>query len=318
MTSSCFSTIAVCVGFSWLAPVFGSPAVASQLSTNQVTTASCPQPWVCEPLPLEVDIPEWPMVLSFNLRSGFYPEDPLVPFRGNVVYYEGLADSMLNHRPLFEALSQSGFRVIAFDYQGQGGSSGSMNNTTIDQIIALGDRAYYKFARNPKPGQRIVVGWSTGGLAAWVHAIYSPDIRAIVTIAPGLVARVSVGEGFPTNQITLRSLTGQPYQGAGIDPHVDPIKPQSPLQVPSFALNLLTTGWITSRQAMRQGVKGLVLLGSDDWYVNPKKIEKVVSHKAPSFQMVTYPGGRHELDNDVPNIANAVRQEIVRFLKNLD
>lgn len=57
-----------------------------------------------------------------KIRMGYYPEQGV--FKGNILYYEGLGDSMLNHAPLFEKLSQNGYRVIAFDYMGQGGSSG--------------------------------------------------------------------------------------------------------------------------------------------------------------------------------------------------
>ena len=72
-----------------------------------------------------------PLVGSVELRTGLLYESANVPFKGCVMYLEGLGDSILNHRPLFTALSEGGFRVITFDYMGQGGSTGSMNHTRI-------------------------------------------------------------------------------------------------------------------------------------------------------------------------------------------
>ena len=75
--------------------------------------------------------------VTAKIRSGYLAENPNVTFRGNIIYYEGLGDSMMNHMPLFQTLTQAGYRVIAFDYMGQGGSKGSMNDTRIYQIAKL-------------------------------------------------------------------------------------------------------------------------------------------------------------------------------------
>ena len=71
-----------------------------------------------------------------KLRAGYLQESKAP--KGNILYLEGLADSMFNHEQLFTALMKEGYRVIAFDYPGQGGpgprqggSQGNMNDTRI-------------------------------------------------------------------------------------------------------------------------------------------------------------------------------------------
>lgn len=69
-----------------------------------------------------------------DIRLGYLTANSAVPFKGNILYYQGLGDSILNHDPLFSVLTNAGYRVIAFDYMGQGGSDGSMNHTSITNI----------------------------------------------------------------------------------------------------------------------------------------------------------------------------------------
>ena len=114
------------------------------LTLLAVGAEPCPLPWTCEMLdsPIEkvlnwgVDVLPAPSVTispainvksiePSQIRAGFLKESDSKPFLGNVIFFEGLGDSMLNHRPLFDKLTNEGFRVIAFDYMGQGGSADS-------------------------------------------------------------------------------------------------------------------------------------------------------------------------------------------------
>ena len=67
---------------------------------------------------------------GIKLRAGLFHSKTL-PHKANVLYLEGLADSMFNHDKLINTLSRAGYQVIAFDYPGQGGSEGSMSQTRI-------------------------------------------------------------------------------------------------------------------------------------------------------------------------------------------
>ncbi len=257
-----------------------------------------------------------------TLRSGYLEENPDVPFRGNVIYYEGLGDSMLNHQPLFSALTAIGFRVIAYDYMGQGGSAGRMNNTTIASIADIGIVA---FDANRKTdcstcNEMNIIGWSTGGLAAYRAAAYDGGvkIKKIVLIAPGISPNMIVGEGivsWPPNRISLRSLTSDDYQKAK-NPHVDRIKPNSPLEVPLFAFNLLKTACAAEKWRINKNVHGFVLLSDpkEDTYVDADKTLQIISRNANHFSYSIYKGARHEIDNERPEISNKAINEIVHFL----
>ncbi len=67
--------------------------------------------------------------LGVRLRAGYSLETS--ELKGCVLYLQGLADSIRSHKCYFSCLNEAGYRVIFFDYMGQGGSEGSMNNTRV-------------------------------------------------------------------------------------------------------------------------------------------------------------------------------------------
>ena len=260
-----------------------------------------------------------------SLRIGYVEENPNVSFKGNILYYQGLGDSMLNHDPLFEVLTKEGFRVIAFDYSGQGGSTGSMNQTTIKKINQIGDRVIEVLGRGDGSSQKKyhIIGWSTGGLAAYRKAYVDKrnTVLSVILMAPGIAPNYIVGEGlqsWPIDKISMRTLTRNTFDGVN-DPHEDSIHPISPIYAPKFALNLQWTAkkarkhWIVSKR-----IKGLVLLsGSQDTYVNASRTKKALSRGAPHFKIKQYPLALHEIDNEVEEIARDVRERILNFLKEI-
>lgn len=259
---------------------------------------------------------------NVDIRIGYLIANENVPFKGNVLYYQGLGDSMLNHDPLFEVLTNAGYRVVAFDYMGQGGSAGSMDDTRISNINEIGDQVIRLLGRKngPDGSKYHILGWSTGGLAAYRKAFYDTgaSIKSIIMLAPGIAPNYFVGEGiwsWPILEISMRTLTNNKFIGVN-DPHHDPIHPKSPLEVISFALNLQATA-----KAMRavgfisSSIKGLTLLsGPGDTYVNAPKTKKVLRSKASHFKIKEYPMGLHELDNETEDIAIDVRDSILNFL----
>jgi alpha-beta hydrolase superfamily lysophospholipase len=259
-----------------------------------------------------------------QIRSGYLPENPVVPFRGNVIFYEGLGDSMVNHAPLFTTLTGAGYRVIAFDYMGQGGSTGSMNDTKISEIGKLGERIWQRYARDlvGHPTKNII-GWSTGGLAAYAEARTKGDAMNVVLIAPGLVPNIIIGEQQPArlkfNQITLPTLTTEVYGSATENPHVDPIKPDSPLEIMGFSYDLTATSVLERHHPMPARVNGLVLLsGANDTYVDAAKTFRVLQQQAPHFKVQRYAGALHEIDNEVPSIRQKAHAAILDFLNGLN
>jgi alpha-beta hydrolase superfamily lysophospholipase len=257
-----------------------------------------------------------PLVGSVEIRGGYFEEAAGTPFRGNILYLEGLGDSMLNHEPLFSALSQAGWRVIAFDYMGQGGSGGTMNHTRVCdplfpalRISKIADVAWNEFKRSGSD-RKVVLGWSTGGLAAYEMASRGAA-DAVVLIAPGIAPKLFVGHDL---KITVPTLTRADYSRGG-DPHVDPIRPDSPVEVPLFAADLIASAKASEHWSIPASVAGLVLLsGPSDTYVDAVKTRAVLSTKAPHFTVVAYPAALHEIDNETPPIRAALTAEILRFL----
>ena len=263
--------------------------------------------------------------INVAIRNGYLEENPSVPFRGNVIYYEGLGDSMLNHMPLFQELTNAGYRVIAFDYMGQGGSEGSMDDTRMLEISNLGNIIWSLHARDLAhfPNKNII-GWSTGGLAAYSQVTSDFELKNIVLIAPGIAPNSIVGEQHllrgEIDLITLPTLTTQQYTSGRIkNPHVDPIKPNSPLKVPSFALDLKTAALCEESAPIPLDINGFVLLSGDkDTYVDAEKTRRIIKAQAPRFQIRQYPGALHEIDNEAAPNGPAARIDILNFLNSVN
>ncbi|RYZ67167.1 MAG: alpha/beta fold hydrolase [Proteobacteria bacterium] len=290
-----------------------SLALLPQAMAAEAQSHPCPAPWVCE-----MNSVMTTSGITPSLRMGYYPEDQGQPFAGNVIYFEGLGDSMVNHAPLFQKLSQVGYRVIAFDYFGQGGSEGSMNRTRIQGIIEIGAQVWSRYARVTLPRTRhTILGWSTGGLAAFVAAHQNATDRVIL-IAPGLAPRVSVGSGIlslPPNQITLESLTSAQYSARNPNPHLEPISPQSPLSVPLFSLNLMGTAKQMKGQSISPRIPVLAILsGKHDTYVNAAKTRARLARAAPHREEIVFEFGKHELDNESGEISDQVSDSVIEFL----
>jgi alpha-beta hydrolase superfamily lysophospholipase len=283
------------------------------------TIASCPRPWVCEnlhlPVPYTTSIGSVEITAA-KIRAGYLAHEG--SFKGNVLYFEGLGDSMLNHDPLFKKISQAGFRVIAFDYMGQGGSSGRMNKTRIEYIPWIGNRVWNKFAiETEKFPVKTIIGWSTGGLAAYALAS-EKKVDKVILIAPGIAPRKIVGEGlfhYPPNQITLESLTSDVYFESSSNPHREDIVPNSPLKVPHFTANLLFNAEIYKTKIISTNVQGLILLSGDqDTYVNAERTRKIIQTNAPHFKIKSYDGALHEIDNERREIREKAHHDILKFL----
>lgn len=266
------------------------------------------------------------LVGKAKIRSGFLPANPNKPFKGNILYLQGLADSMMNHEPLFQTLSDQGYRVISFDYMGQGGSSGTMNHTRVLSkfhpnlnIKSIAKIVLRKFA-NPADNRKIILGWSTGALAGYEMA-KTKWADAVILIAPGICAKTSVGEGLLNgNRISLRTLTSDfpNYNSNHPNPHIDPIKPESPLHVPLFAKNLLKTSLKSQHWNIPIDVKGLILnSGVNDNYVDSECNERIIHKNASHFSQITYPLALHEIDNEIESIRHKAINDIIIFLNSL-
>jgi alpha-beta hydrolase superfamily lysophospholipase len=289
--------------------------------------------------------------LNVQIRAGYLMEKN--NFKGCVLYLQGLADSMMNHKPYFSALNQAGFRVIYFDYMGQGGSGGSMNDSRVQvelppnatdamlrryeekdkyfEIPTLADFIWtrYKNIRNDmgrscNDSKKFIIGWSTGGLSAYRMA-NEKRADAVVLIAPGIHPKILVGESadqwdklFTFRQvITESTLTRNKFVNE-VNPHVDPINPVSPMRVPQFAFNLLGVSMSSQHWKIDPSVQGLVFLsGAEDTYVDRDKTIKTLTSNASHFSVFSYNGALHELDNEIPAVAAEVQLRTIQFFDSI-
>lgn len=317
----------------WLTLVLAGQAAAGNIIPSQSTPAT----WVMEDLIYESKVPA---VGTVKLRAGYMRENPAVPFKGCILYLEGFGDSMLNHDPYFAALSNAGYRVVSFDYMGQGGSEGSMNNTrTVDRVIPaltisrISELLWlrYEVYQDSQTGnscydsKKVVIGWSTGGLAAYEMA-NRHWADAVVLIAPGIYNKKFIGESAKDGKILLsgkpvvtqRTLTRNTFEGQ-VNPHVDAPKPNTPIKTPFFTTNLLYSSGLARKWVIAPSVKGLLLAsGDEDTYVKTKENIAKIEKNAPHFKIVKFDGALHELDNEVPEVAERVRQETLDFLAGLE
>ena len=239
------------------------------------------------------------------------------------MYLEGLGDSVANQQPLFHALSESGYRVLFFDYMGQGGSEGSMNDSRVldpvNDSLQLSTQAkavWNLYSKDCGQSKKVVIGWSTGGLVSYKLA-RDGWADAVVLIAPGIHTKKFIGEAATTPSalvklqpvISARTLTRSTYS------HIDPAKPDSPAKVPLFAANLLASSLLSQHWRIDPTVKGLVFLsGVEDTYVDRDATIKTLKKNASHFNIVKYDGALHEIQNEIPEVAFDMYQKTIQFL----
>jgi len=308
----------------------------SSFHERQPQSELAPTPWYYENTFYQVNAP---LIESVYLRTGYYLEAKNTNFKGCVLYLEGLGDSVANQAPLFQYLSANGYRVIFFDDMGQGGSQGSMNDSRIVdplnpslEISTQAKSVWEKYAhqkdevygRDCSQSKKMLIGWSTGGLAAYSLANDQwPD--AVVLITPGIHTRKFLGEAATSPQkmltgaqvITERTLTSNTYKNT-FDPHIEPIKPISPYIIPMFAMNMTLSSELSQHWTISPKVKGLVFLsGPEDTYVDSAATRESLKIGAPHFAPVIYQNSLHEIQNEVPAIANDMHQRTVQFFDSL-
>lgn len=242
------------------------------------------------------------------IRSGYLPENPAVPFRGNVLFLEGFGDSMLNHQTLLSGLSLAGFRVIGFDYVGQGQSSGTLNQATVAGLAGLAKEVFRWHARKESGQVRpVVMGWSLGGLIAYLMA-KNGWAKEVVLISPALAPRLPVR--ISAEMLSSANLTTL---------HSDQLRPKSYFDSSAiqFTADFVEQALYSRMGKLSAHVRGLALLAAgQDQFIDAELVQATLRKNAKQFEVEIYPDARHELDNESGAIASAVRQRILEFLEN--
>lgn len=230
-----------------------------------------------------------------KLRAGYILEQ--APLKACVLYLEGVNDSITDHDPYFKALSEAGYRVLFYDYLGQGGSGGNMNDSRIQVSLSANasevtKRNYnlrekyfsipeqsqfiwnrFKHVKNDQgvdclPSKKLVIGWSAGALAGYRQA-HEKTVDAVVLITP---------EIHPQARQTKRN------------PSVD--RQHLPSVLPQFSRNLKLVSSKAIKWKIDPSVKGLVFLEDAN--------NEIMAENAPHFEVEPFELSR-------------VRAETIRF-----
>jgi pimeloyl-ACP methyl ester carboxylesterase len=230
----------------------------------------------------------------------------------DVLFLTGFSDRADNHGPLFTQMTESGFRVISFDYPSHG-KTDCWNLSFHDMLSLEGLAQIVLLSPEIKSEAPLfLVGWSTGGLIAYRMLQRGlPAFRKVsgaVLLAPGLSVYPVPGEwGF----VTIDSLLSNPEP-----PHMGELYPSSPLAYPFFGADLIATSVLARFENVPQ-TPVMMILGDDvlDVYANTPKIKKwFIRSRNPLFTAYQCKGAKHELDNEIEPIGQTVRNLTVNFL----
>lgn len=236
----------------------------------------------------------------------------------NVVFLHGFADTAKNHRHLFRALKEKGFRVFSFDYPEHGGSRNvSLNLWSMDHVAGVIPSLLGAPGMKTKTDiPLILMGWSTGGTLALRIAqtsratlgSFADQLKGVAAIAPG----VPVNSGFRAAKgivVTNEKLTNCP---AGMQPPT----PKSPLFGGLFTLSLIKASQELARNPMPADVRTLVFFAKDDdEFVNTKEGRAWATSKPQpegKFHAYHCEEGHHGLEFDY-GTGDEVREHLVNF-----
>jgi pimeloyl-ACP methyl ester carboxylesterase len=127
-----------------------------------------------------------------------------------VVMCHGFPESWYSWRHQLPALAAGGFRAVALDMRGYGGTSkpqaiGSYSvshlvGDVVGAIAALGEK------------QAVVIGHDWGGPVAWYSALMRPDVvRAVAVLSVPFNPPTALPDGVTVGQLTMRTANGRDY-----------------------------------------------------------------------------------------------------------
>ncbi len=246
---------------------------------------------------------------TMNLNVGEYlPSTQTIV--GDIFYLHGFADTFSNHRALFHEWTDAGFRVLAFDYPGHGGTRTlnpkiNINDFNFEGLMTLANQVE-RIKRQDANRPLLLAGWSTGGLLA-VRMIQKGNLaklsrrpQGMILFAPGISVNAVVGRQsfrYPLGEVTFETLTHNEDTRGLAAPF-----PRSPGDAPLFASNLFYHSLASQGNAYPAQIPTLVFVAGDstDKYVPSSKVTRWVKGLPGQAVGVQCPNARHWLDNELP------------------
>jgi pimeloyl-ACP methyl ester carboxylesterase len=132
-----------------------------------------------------------------------------------VLLCHGFPELWVSWRAQLEALAKAGYRAVAPDMRGYGGTSAPEDATAYSQLHLVGDMV--ELVRALKETQAVIVGHDWGAPVAWNAALLRPDVfRAVVGMSvpfspPGRVEMLAA-----LDQAGIHNFYLQYFQAAGV------------------------------------------------------------------------------------------------------
>lgn len=226
--------------------------------------------------------------------------DPADPYRQRtVVLLHGFGGSPFDMKPLFDALTADGYRLVAPLIPGEGPGAEKRDPPPVEDVVAwlnqLLDKEESRFGRKP-----YLVGFSKGGALASLAAAEARAAR-VVLVAPfyGLPLGGSLAEKSSRVVSPLIETVPKPWKGRINDP--EGYKRYEPAQNDVSLKSFLELQKL-ARQA-KAALEGpipvplLVLASPGDKVASFKETEKLFSGR-PDAVLKSYPGSNHILFYD--------------------
>jgi len=247
---------------------------------------------------------------SVQLRIGEARPEAGRAVVGDVLFFHGFSDRMDNHRPLFEAWTRRGFRVVSFEYPSHGETCGKSLAFHLYPSLARLAAQVERSTREDEQRPLLLAGWSMGGLLATrllqgLEPLSRP-VTAAMLLTPGVAVHMFLG------QVEAATLTRNPYP-----PHTGPIAPVRPSIFP-IAANLLWHADEAREERLPEGIPVLTVVGGvdEDVYAKSREVRTWVLEKraeGAATSGLACAGGYHEIDNEPAPMGGEVCEALGRF-----
>ncbi len=304
---------------------FGTSSKHLSRKTSAVQLLSTPQ----NPLPPGGDVSGLATRDGVSLRAATW-DRTAGPDRGTVVLLQGRAEFIEKYFEVVEELRERGFRVVAFDWRGQGGSDRALANRHRGHIRHFADfrldfeAVRERFLAGPGRGPITVLAHSMGGCVAlagaregWLDAdrlvLSGPMVSLSLVRRPRLVrafARLLGALGLRGQFVPgggSRSISTLPFPGNRLC--TDPVRYARNAAVAtaleSGAIGAPTIGWLLAAYEAMDGLAApglaaaidrpvLIVAGEDDPICSTPALMRF-ARELPHGTLVTVPGARHEI-----------------------
>ncbi len=287
---------------------------------------------------------------GMRLRYAWF--QPTIPSRGTILCLGGRREFIEKDFEVIEAWLKRGFKVVALDLRGQGGSGRMLANKNKSHIGSFDEyrsdiNEFYRSIVKPQLIRPLIVfGHSMGAFVALEWLLHDkPDVKAAILATPMLalplpswlygmmrvISCCALGLGFG-NAYTFAERNYSPKQWhfknnyLTHDPERLRIIPDWFARRPEFSLGGVTYSWIdaavkaitkTRKQLKNIVTPTLVLNAGADRVVLSREVSKW-TREIPGATEKIYPGALHDLMCETDDYLSQVWRDIDNFLQGIN